>query len=76
MPAQMPVTDSDHTRGMAFDAAITVPRVVRTVKRRRVLVSSLDRLALIAGLRRPDIRRDPVHYKLVIVAPIRAQISE
>jgi hypothetical protein len=75
MPAQMPVTDSDHTRGMAFDAAITMPRVVRTAKRRRVGVS-VDRLALMAGLRRPDIRRDPVHYKLVIAAPIRAQVSE
>jgi hypothetical protein len=37
--------------------------VVRT-KKRRVSVS-LDRLALMAGLRRPDIRRDPVHFKLV-----------
>jgi hypothetical protein len=74
MPTQMPVTDSDHTRGIAFDAAVMMPRVVRT-KRRRVGVS-LDRLALMAGLRRPDIRRDPVHFKLVIISPVRAQLSE
>jgi D-alanyl-D-alanine dipeptidase len=71
MPTQMPVTDSDHTRGMAFDAAITMPRSVRYLKskKRRVTVSvgpSVDRLALQAGLRRPDVRHDPVHYKLVL----------
>jgi len=77
MPTQMPVTDSDHTRGMAFDAAIMLPRLVRVVAgRRRRVGPSVDRLALMAGLRRPDIRRDPVHYKLVIVAPIRALVSE
>lgn len=78
MPTQMPVTDSDHTRGMAFDAAISMPpRLVRstTARRRRVYVS-VDRLALMVGLRRPDIRRDPVHYKLVMVTPVHAQVSE
>lgn len=72
MPTQMPVTDSDHTRGIAFDAAVLMPRLAR-LKKRRV---SLDRLALLAGLRRPDIRRDPVHFKLVIVTPVRTQPSE
>jgi hypothetical protein len=78
MPTQMPVTDSDHTRGIAFDAAVMMPRVLVRSKRRRVSVSSvsLDRLALMAGLRRPDIRRDPVHFKLVMVSPVRAQLSE
>jgi hypothetical protein len=75
MPTQMPVTDSDHTRGIAFDAAVMMPRVVVRSKKRRVSVS-LDRLALMAGLRRPDIRRDPVHFKLVIASPVRAQLSE
>ena len=74
MPTQMPVTDSDHTRGMAFDAAVSMPRPVRTSKRRRGGVS-LDHLASLAGLRRPDIRRDPVHFKLVL-SSVRAQSEE
>ena len=72
MPTQMPVTDSDHTRGMAFDAAITMPWPVRNRKRR----VSVDHLALLAGLRRPDIRHDPVHFKLVITSPLRVQTGE
>ena len=71
METQMPVTDSDHTRGMAIDASIMMPHIVRIVaKKRRVTSVSLDRLALLAGLRRPDIRRDPVHFKLVVVVPL------
>lgn len=62
LETQMPVTSSDHTRGMAFDAAVVMPRTA-PARRRRV---SLDRLALMAGLKRPDIRHDPVHFKLVI----------
>lgn len=77
MPTQMPVTDSDHTRGMAIDAAVMMPRIVRMVaKKRRVTSVSLDRLALMAGLKRPDIRRDPVHFKLVVINTVRAQASE
>ncbi len=70
MPTQMPVTDSDHTRGLAFDAAVLLPaRLVRTTnKRKRRVLLSLDGLALQAGLRRPDIRHDPVHFKLVSAA--------
>jgi hypothetical protein len=60
LESQKPVTDSDHMRGLAFDAAVTVPAAAR-LKRRRV---SLDRLALLAGIRRPDIFHDPVHFKL------------
>ncbi len=59
---QKPVTASDHTRGLAFDAAVVLPRV--TPPKRRVV--SLDRLALLAGIQRPDILRDPVHFKLAI----------
>ena len=62
MPTQMPVTDSDHTRGMAIDAAVA--------KKRRVTSVSLDHLALLAGLKRPDVRRDPVHFKLAITTPL------
>ncbi len=62
MESQKPVTSSDHTRGLAFDAAVILPRTAR-LQHRRV---SLDRLAVLAGLRRPDILRDPVHFKLVI----------
>ena len=76
MPTQMPVTDSDHTRGMAFDAAVLLPRMVRTTKKKRRVVISLDRLALQAGLRRPDIRHDPVHFKLMLSNPVRMQTSE
>ena len=62
MESQTPVTSSDHTRGAAFDAIVLMPSL--TARRRRRI--SLDRLALQAGLRRPDIRHDPVHFKLVI----------
>ena len=59
---QKPVTSSDHTRGLAFDATVVIPLVVRLSKSR----VSLDRLALLAGIQRPDILRDPVHFKLTI----------
>lgn len=59
---QKPGTSSDHTRGLAFDARVVVPRAAR-LKKRRV---SLDRLALLAGIQRPDIRRDPVHFELAV----------
>ncbi len=57
---QRPASYSDHTRGVGFDAAVIMPARAR-LKRRRV---SLDRLALMAGVRRPDIRHDPVHFRL------------
>lgn len=62
MPSQKPVTSSDHTRGLAIDVAVVLPRLAR-LQHRRV---SLDRLAILAGLHRPDIRRDPVHFKLIV----------
>lgn len=58
---QRPVSYSDHTRGVGFDAAVFIPVHAR-LKRRRV---SLDRLALLAGVRRPDVRHDPVHFRLL-----------
>jgi D-alanyl-D-alanine dipeptidase len=58
---QQPVTSSDHALGLAFDAAVAMPRAAR-LNRRRVTV---DKLALLAGVKRPDSRRDPVHFKLL-----------
>jgi len=60
LPAQRPVPFSDHTRGLAFDAAVTLP--VRPHRKYRRI--NLDALARKAGIRRPDIVHDPVHYKL------------
>jgi len=58
---QQPVPASDHTLGLAFDAAVAMPRAAR-LNRKRVTV---DRLAALAGIRRPNSRRDPVHFKLL-----------
>jgi D-alanyl-D-alanine dipeptidase len=62
LETQKPVTSSDHTRGMAFDATVIVPAKAFLKKRRM----TLDRLALLAGIKRPDIFHDPVHFKLVL----------
>jgi hypothetical protein len=62
MSTQKPVTSSDHARGLAFDAAVFMPRITQFKKRRM----SLNRLALLAGIKRPDIVHDPVHFKLAI----------
>lgn len=56
LESQHPVAFSDHTRGLAFDALVTLPRGRRKL--------TLDRLAWVAGVRRPDILHDPVHFKL------------
>ncbi len=58
---QHPVAVSDHTRGLAFDATVELPRRAR-LRRRRV---TLDSLARLAGLTRPAIAADPVHFKFV-----------
>jgi hypothetical protein len=58
---QRPVPVSDHTLGIAFDAAVNLPGRARS-KRRRF---SLDSLAKKAGFSRPDVRRDPVHFRLI-----------
>lgn len=59
--SQHPVAISDHTRGLAFDATVDLPNHAR-LNRRHV---TLDSLARIAGLLRPAIASDPVHYKYV-----------
>ncbi len=58
---QQPVASSDHTVGLAFDAAVAMPRVARLHGKRM----TVDRLAALVGVRRPDIRHDPVHFKLL-----------
>jgi hypothetical protein len=58
---QQPVPASDHAVGLAFDAAVALPRAAR-LNRKRVTV---DRLAALAGIKRPNSRRDPVHFKLL-----------
>jgi hypothetical protein len=70
---QRPVTDSDHTRGVGIDAALHLPRNARYQHRR----ITLDRLALMVGFKRPDIRHDPVHFRLLaaLVAPVTATHS-
>jgi hypothetical protein len=60
LESQRPVLFSDHTRGLSFDAAVRLPRM----KKGRKFRVSVDLLARRAGIRRPDIRRDPVHFKL------------
>lgn len=56
---QHPVAVSDHTRGIAFDATVLLPASGK-LGRRRI---TLDGLARLAGLRRPAIANDPVHFK-------------
>ncbi len=58
---QTPVAISDHTRGLAFDAAVVLPASAR-LNRRRI---TLDSLARLAGFRRPALIADPVHFKFV-----------
>jgi hypothetical protein len=58
---QRPVNSSDHTRGLAFDALVSLPQPAR-LQRRRV---TLDLLARMSGVRRVDILHDPVHFKFV-----------
>jgi len=58
---QQPVPASDHALGLAFDAAVAMPRAAR-LNRRRVTV---DKLAALAGIKRPNSRRDPVHFTLL-----------
>lgn len=57
---QYPVVVSDHTLGIGFDAAVDLPQPRR--QRGRI---SLDRLAHLAGMMRPDILHDPAHFRLI-----------
>ena len=61
LETQRPVDSSDHTRGLAFDATVVLPARAR-IRKHKV---TLDSLARMAGLRRPDILHDPVHFKYV-----------
>ena len=63
---QQPVPASDHVLGLAFDAAIALPRAAR-LNGKRVTV---DKLAALAGIMRPTSRRDPVHFKLLPEPPV------
>ena len=58
---QHPVAVSDHTRGLAFDATVDLPPKAK-MGRRKV---TLDGLARLAGLLRPAIMADPVHFKFL-----------
>ncbi len=62
---QQPAPESDHALGLAFDASVAMPRAAR-LNRKRV---SVDKLASLAGVRRPNSRRDPVHYTLLPQRP-------
>jgi hypothetical protein len=57
LESQRPVNFSDHTRGIGFDAAVSIPG--------RNPRLSIDRLATVSGVRRPDVAHDPVHFRLV-----------
>jgi hypothetical protein len=62
--SQHPVPVSDHTLGIGFDAAITLP-VIKTKRARRPIPVSVDRIARLSGVVRPDVRHDPVHFRLI-----------
>jgi hypothetical protein len=66
LESQRPVSISDHTRGLSFDAVVQLPRRAR-LNRRRV---SVDRLARMSGIIRPAIATDPVHFRLAAAARI------
>lgn len=61
LESQRPVSASDHTRGLSFDAAVFLPRRARLGKRR----VGIDSIARIAGVRRPAIAADPVHFRVI-----------
>lgn len=61
LATQRPVAFSDHTRGISFDASVQLPRLKRSHRRRL----SIDALARRAGVKRPDISRDPVHFRTI-----------
>jgi hypothetical protein len=68
LETQRPVPVSDHTLGIGFDASVSVPAGAR-LKRRRV---TIDLLARLSGFRRPDVFRDPVHFRLISKRNYRA----
>jgi D-alanyl-D-alanine dipeptidase len=60
LETQRPAVNSDHTRGIAFDAAVVIPKGARLRKRK----VNVDYLARLSGIRRPAVARDPVHFRL------------
>jgi hypothetical protein len=58
LESQRPATYSEHTTGLAFDAAVLLP--LRGRKRLRI-----DKLARRAGLDRPVAASDPVHFRVI-----------
>ena len=69
---QQPVPASDHALGLAFDAAVAMPRAAR-LNGKRVTV---DKLAALSGMTRPNSRRDPVHFKLRAQRPAATSSSQ
>lgn len=69
LESQHPVAVSDHTRGLAFDATVDLPKNAKIGRRK----ATLDLLARLAGLIRPAIVADPVHFKFLGGMP-RVQI--
>jgi hypothetical protein len=61
MESQYPAAVSDHTRGLAFDALVDLPARAKLGRR----FVTVDTLARLAGLTRPVIVADPVHFKFV-----------
>ncbi len=68
---QHPVAVSDHTRGLAFDATVDLPPKAK-MGRRKV---TLDGLAKLAGLLRPAILADPVHFKFLGLPHVHLLVS-
>jgi hypothetical protein len=68
---QHPVTASDHTRGLAFDATVNLPAGAKTGRRKM----TLDGLARLAGLLRPAIAADPVHFKFFGGGGVRTLVA-
>jgi hypothetical protein len=66
---QHPVPVSDHTRGLAFDATVKLPAAKEAGRR-----LTLDGLARLAGLLRPAIASDPVHFKFLGMARPRSPV--
>jgi hypothetical protein len=61
LETQRPVSISDHSLGIGFDAQVSVPQGARLRRRR----ATLDLLAKLSGFLRPDVFRDPVHFRLI-----------
>jgi len=59
LTTQRPVPVSDHTLGIGFDASVRLP--ARFARRKL----SVDSLARKAGVLRPSIFHDPVHFRLI-----------